>query len=54
MDRKTTIWIGLFVGSMIGGYIPMLWGGSLFSFSSIFLTAVGGLVGIWAGFKISG
>ena len=43
----------MFIGSAIGGYIPMLWGGSLFSFSSIILTAVGGLAGIWLGFKIS-
>ena len=53
MESKTTIWIGMFIGSAIGGYIPMLWGGSLFSFSSIILTAVGGLAGIWLGFKIS-
>ena len=43
----------MFVGSAIGGYIPMLWGGSLFSFSSIILTAAGGIAGIWLGFKIA-
>jgi hypothetical protein len=40
------------VGSAIGGYIPLLWGGSLFSFTSIILTAVGGIAGIYAGFKV--
>ncbi len=53
MGTKQTIWIGMFVGSAIGGYIPMLWGGSLFSFSSIILTAAGGIAGIWLGFKIA-
>ena len=41
--------IGLFVGSSI----PLLWGASEFSFSSIILSALGGLVGIWIGFKLS-
>lgn len=41
------------VGSAIGGYVPVLWGGSLFSLSSVLLTALGGLAGIWAGLKLS-
>jgi len=44
---------GLFLGSIAGGYIPMLWGGSVFSFSSIILSAIGAFVGIWLGFKIA-
>jgi len=47
------VWVGMTIGSAIGGYLPMLWGGSLFSFTSIILTAVGGIVGIYLGFKIS-
>lgn len=39
------------IGSVVGGYIPNLWGASLFSFSSIILTAIGGFFGIWLGFK---
>ncbi len=53
MSRKTIIWIGVGVGSTIGGLIPSLWGDSLISFSSIVLTAVGGLAGIYLGFKLS-
>jgi len=44
---------GLFVGSIAGGYVPLLWGGSVFSFSSIILSAIGAFAGIWAGFKIA-
>ena len=53
MNPKNLIWIGVFVGSSIGGYLPALWGDSLFSMSSIILSAVGGLAGIWAGWKLS-
>ncbi len=53
MPTKTAVWIGMFAGSSIGGAIPLLWGGSMFSFSSVLLTAVGGMVGIYLGFKIS-
>ena len=43
----------MIIGSAIGGYLPIVWGGNLFSFSAIFLTALGGMLGIWLGFKIS-
>ncbi len=41
------------IGSVIGGYIPLLWGEGFLSFSSVLLTAVGGIIGIWFGFKLS-
>jgi len=53
MQSTSLVWIGLAVGSTIGGFIPELWGASLFSFSSIWLSGLGGIVGIWAGFKLS-
>lgn len=52
-SSRKLIWLGLFVGSGIGGYIPALWGQGLFSMSSVLLSALGGIVGIWLGFKIS-
>ena len=54
MSRKTLIWIGLGVGSTVGSIIPELWGSSAFlSMSSIFLSGVGGILGIWAGWKMA-
>ncbi|MEH2295342.1 hypothetical protein [Nostoc sp.] len=50
---KTIIGIGMFVGSTIGSYIPALWAGSLLSFTSILLGVIGGLVGIWLGYRVS-
>jgi hypothetical protein len=52
MSQKTWVWIGLSIGSAVGSYLPVLWGGSLFSFTSIWLSAVGGILGIWAGFRM--
>ncbi|MEP7162375.1 MAG: hypothetical protein ABI747_01260 [Candidatus Moraniibacteriota bacterium] len=49
---KTLIFLFLFLGSTLGSYLPVLWGGSLFSMTSILLSMVGGLLGISVGFKI--
>jgi hypothetical protein len=51
LSKKTLIWIGLTVGSAIGGYLPALWGGDLISFSSVVFSAAGGIVGIWLGYR---
>ena len=53
MSLKTAAYIGVIVGSAVGSYIPLLWGDSLFSFSSIILTAVGGGIGIYIAFKLN-
>lgn len=54
MSRKTLVYIGMVVGSSIGGYIPVLFGADLLSFSSLFFSLIGGLVGIWIGYKAGG
>jgi hypothetical protein len=52
MSRKTLIWIGMFVGSTTGAYLPSLWGSDgLVSISSIVFSTIGALAGIWAGWK---
>ncbi len=51
--NKLLIGIGMFLGSTIGSYMPILWGGSLFSITSILWSVIGGLVGIWLGYRIS-
>jgi uncharacterized membrane protein YeaQ/YmgE (transglycosylase-associated protein family) len=54
MNSKSIIWIFMTIGSMIGSYIPSLWGDDSFlSFSGIFFSSVGAIVGIWFGFNIS-
>ncbi|MBI4991673.1 MAG: hypothetical protein HZB99_00445 [Candidatus Harrisonbacteria bacterium] len=51
MSRKSLIWISMLLGSTIGGFVPILWGGDALSFSSILLSGIGGILGIWFGFK---
>jgi hypothetical protein len=53
MSRKTLIYIGAFIGSSLGGYVPVIWGASLFSGWSILLSGVGGLAGIWLAVKVT-
>lgn len=53
MDRRV-IWLGMFVGSLLGAYVPMLWGDDSFlSLSSVFTGAVGAFLGVWLGFKLT-
>jgi len=53
MRSKTLIMIGMVAGSMLGGSIPSLWGDSGLSMASVLTGAIGGFLGIWAGYKIS-
>jgi len=50
---KKLVMFGMLVGSSLGSYLPVLWGGSLLSLSSLFWGAIGGFVGIWIGYKIA-
>lgn len=53
MSRKSLVKIGAIAGLTIGGYVPLLWGGNAFSFSSVFLGAAGGILGIYIMYKLS-
>lgn len=53
MQSKPLVWIGLTIGSTIGSLIPDLWGASVFSISSILLGGLGGILGIYLGFRYS-
>ncbi|MHB8651835.1 MAG: hypothetical protein ACYC8S_01735 [Minisyncoccota bacterium] len=53
MSRKSLIMLGMVVGSTLGAYVPAIWGDSVFSFSSVFLSAVGGFGGIWLMYKVT-
>ena len=53
MDTKKMVWLGMFLGSLIGGFIPNLWGAGAISFSGIIFSTIGAIAGIYIGFKIS-
>lgn len=52
MNTKAFVMTGMIVGTTLGGLIPMLWGADFLSFSSFLFEALGGIVGIWIGYKI--
>ena len=49
---KTLIWIGLFAGGILGGYLPVLFGAAGMSLAALAGNTVGGLLGIWAGYAL--
>jgi uncharacterized membrane protein YeaQ/YmgE (transglycosylase-associated protein family) len=51
---KSLIGFGFIVGSTVGGFVPSAWGdNNFFSMSGILLSVVGGVAGIWAGYRLS-
>jgi hypothetical protein len=52
MDRRV-IWICVFAGSIVGGLVPELWGGSAFGGMSLLFSAVGGFAGLWLGARLA-
>lgn len=53
MNTKSLVWVGAIAGGYIGGYIPTLWGAGMISFSGIIGNTIGGILGIWIGYKVS-
>jgi len=53
MSRKSFIMIGMVIGSVAGGYAPILFGADSIS-ASLVGSAIGGFFGIWGAFKLYG
>jgi hypothetical protein len=53
VSSRKLIWLGFFIGSTVGGMLPPLWGGDMLSTSGFLLSVVGGIVGIWAGYRVA-
>ena len=53
MVSKKLVTLLMVVGSVIGGYVPSLFGVSAFSFTSLFTSAAGAIAGIWLAFRLS-
>jgi hypothetical protein len=51
MNPKQIILVLTIVGGTIGSFIPLIWGDSLLSFSSVIFTAIGGFAGLYIGYK---
>ena len=53
MSPKKLIGIGATIGSILGSYVPTLWGDSDFSTASILFAFFGGMLGIFIAYKIA-
>ncbi|MFH0937132.1 MAG: hypothetical protein V1808_02480 [Candidatus Daviesbacteria bacterium] len=53
MPTKFLIFLGMIIGSIIGGYIPLLFGASMFSYISVLTSGLGAILGIFIGYKLS-
>jgi hypothetical protein len=51
--NKQIIMIGMVIGSIAGGYIPVLWGAGFFSVTSVLFGGLGGILGIWVAWRIT-
>ncbi len=52
MNMKTFVWGGTFIGSTIGGFLPLLWGDNGLSLGSLVWSSVGAFVGILVGYYV--
>ena len=53
MSMKSLMYMGAFVGSTIGGFVPSLLGVSWLSVWGLVASGVGGILGVWAGYKVA-
>jgi len=51
MSLKSAVWTGFFIGSTIGSALPVVFHQDLLSFWSVIWSTVGGVAGVWAGYK---
>jgi hypothetical protein len=52
MSTKTLVMTGLIIGSTLGGYFPSIFGQDVFSVWGIIGTAIGGILGVYLGYKL--
>jgi hypothetical protein len=51
---RSVIGVCAIVGTIVGGFLPALWGGSELGLSSLLLSGVGGVAGVFLGSRLSG
>jgi len=48
---QARIWLGILIGSTLGGLIPSLWDADMLSYSTLLLSGIGAFVGLWIAYK---
>jgi hypothetical protein len=52
MGGKSVIGLCAGFGTVVGGYVPELWGSGSFSMMSMVFSVIGGIAGIWLGIRL--
>lgn len=50
---KAIIIIFMLIGSSFGSYLPVFWNDNFLSFSSVLFSGIGGILGIYLGYKLA-
>lgn len=53
MSSKVLVYLGMIIGSTVGGYIATLFGADLISYVSVLFSGIGAILGVWIGYKLS-
>ena len=51
MDRRV-VWLFVGVGMVVGGFVPVVWGGSALGLASLVFGSLGGVAGLWLATKL--
>jgi hypothetical protein len=52
MDRRV-VWLFVGVGMVVGGFVPVVWGGSALGLASFVFGSLGGVAGLWLAAKLT-
>jgi hypothetical protein len=52
MDRRV-VWLFVGAGMTVGGFLPMVWGGSALGMASLVFGTLGGVAGLWLALKLT-
>jgi hypothetical protein len=52
MDRRV-VWLFVGVGMVVGGFVPVVWGGSALGLASLMFGSLGGVAGLWLAARVT-
>lgn len=50
--ERSIVWLFVGVGMVVGGFVPVVWGGSALGLASLVLGSLGGVAGLWLATKL--
>jgi hypothetical protein len=52
MDKRI-VWLFVGIGMVVGGFVPVVWGGSALGVASLVFGSIGGVAGLWLAAKLT-